>query len=368
MKLLRDRYWAVLLAGGQGERLWPWSRRAVPKQFLTIMGRRSLLQAAYARVTRLVPRDQVYVIGNAAHAPLIRRQLPGLPRRRLVGEPMGRNTAAAVGLGALLIGREDPGAVMLVATADQVIEPAAGWIDCVRAAAQVATEDVDRLVCIGIPPTSPVTGYGYLVPARGRRRIRGHRLWAAPLAQYVEKPSRAVAQRLIRRGAFWNSGMFVWSVPAIARALQRNLPQVIRALVTMMHAEVGTPAFAAQLRRAYRRLPSISIDDGVMETAPDRWMVSAPFTWDDVGSWASLWRHLPRDRDGNAVRGLHAGLETRDTLVFGEPGHLIGTIGVHDLIIVQQGDTTLVAHRSRAQQVRRLVACCQEEPAWRQYL
>ncbi len=367
MTIPRSRYWGMLLAGGQGERLWPWSRRAQPKQFLPIAGRESLFQAAYARLAHLVPRDQIFVIGSAAHATLIQHELPRLSRRRLVAEPIGRNTAAAVGVGALLIGREDPGAVILVMTADQVIEPATAWVDCMRAAAHIALQDVDRLVCIGIKPTGPVTGYGYLVPGP-RHRISGSRLWAAPLTRYVEKPPKATAARLIRRGAFWNSGMFVWSIPAIARALQRSLPGITRPLVKTLHAEVGTAAFDVQLAQLYRSLPSISIDYGVMEQAIDRWMVPAPFRWDDVGSWTSVAQYLPRDQAGNAVRGTVLSLDTAGTLIMGDPHRLIATIGVRDLIIVQHGDVIVVAHRSQAQQVKQLVARCQQEAAWQRHL
>lgn len=367
MTLQRRQLWAVLLAGGQGERLWPWSRQACPKQFLPLVGRQSLLQAAYARLTRLVPRGQVFVIGGAAHAGLVRRQLPRLPRDRWVGEPVGRNTAAAVGLGALLIGREDPGAVIVVATADHLIAPTSQWAACVRAAAGLALEDVDRLVCLGIRPTSPHPGYGYLVPSRARRRLPGGR-WAAPLARYVEKPSRRMAQRLIRAGAYWNSGMFIVSLPAIARALQRHLPAIARALVSTIRAQVGTRAFAAELRRAYARLPSISMDYGIMEHAEDRWVVPATFGWDDVGSWTMLWRWLPRDGAANAVRGLHAGVATRRTLVVGEPGRVIATLGVKDLVIVQRGDATLVASRAAAPRLKTLVTRLHQRPAWRRYL
>lgn len=360
------RYWGLLLAGGSGERLWPWSRRGCPKQFLAITGRRTLLQASYARLRRLMPRDQIFVIGSAGHAALVRRQLPRLPAGRWIGEPIGRNTAAAVGLGALLIGREDPGAVMVVVTADHVIEPDSGWVATVRAAAHLALEDVDRLVCIGIPPTAPVTGYGYLVPSRRRKRVGS--LWTARLGRYVEKPSKAVAQRLIRQGASWNSGMFVWTIPAIARALQRYLPSLPRGLVTTVRAEVGTAAFRAQLARLYRRLPSVSIDDGVMEQADDCWMVPARFRWDDVGSWASVWRYLPNDRRGNAVRGPHVGVRTTRSLVLSDPDQLIATLGLRDLIIVRHAGATLVAHRSEVQRIRQLVARCQQKPRWRRCL
>ena len=368
MKIPRERFWGVLLAGGHGERLWPWSRRDYPKQFLTVTGHRSLLQAAYDRLTQLARPGQVLVIGNGANTDLVRQQLPRLPRDRWVGEPFGRNTAAAIGTAAYLIGREDPGAVMVVATADHVISPAAKWIECMRAAAAVALEDVDRLVCIGIRPTEPATGYGYVLPGPGRRRMPGATRWTAPIARFVEKPPRAVAQRLIRQGALWNSGMFVWSLPAIARALQRHLPQLTRALVRTIRAEPGTRAFTAQLTRVYRQVPPISIDYGVMEHAADRWVVPSSFTWDDVGSWTNIWQYLPLDPHGNAVRARHAGVETKNTLILGEQGHLIGTIGVKDLIIVQSRGVTLIAHRSQAQRVRQLVARCQEESRWRQHL
>ena len=359
MIIPRGRYWGVLLAGGQGERLWPWSRRDLPKQFLPITGGRSLLQLAYARLAQVMPAGQIYVIGNAANARVVRAQLPALSSKRWVGEPVGRNTAAAIGTGALLIGREDPGAVMVVATADHVIAPAQRWAECVRAAGQIALEDVDRLVCFGVPPTAPATGYGYLIPTREHRRMASGRVMAAPLARFVEKPSARVAKRLIRRGALWNSGMFVWSIPAIARALQHHLPEITRGLVLTVKAPVGTRAFGEQLSSVYHRIPSISIDYGVMEQAIDCWMVRGTFAWDDVGSWTSAARYLEHDRDGNAVRGRHLGLDTRRTVIVGEPDRLIATLGVRDLVIVQHRGVTLVASRAKAQRVRELVAQAQ---------
>lgn len=364
MNIPRSRYWGVLMAGGQGERLWPWSRRDLPKQFLKITDGRSLLQHAYARLQQVMPADHIYVIGSAATARLVRRQLPALSSRRWVGEPVGRNTAAAIGVGALLIGRDDPGAVMVVATADHVIEPASRWAECVRAAGHIALEDVDRLVCFGVPPTSPMTGYGYLVPALGggfgkrrpHHRFASGRVTAWPLARFVEKPSARAARALIRRGALWNSGMFVWSIPAIARALQHHLPQITRGLVLTVKAPVGTQAFHEQLAAVYRRVPSISIDYGVMEQAIDCWMVKGAFGWDDVGSWTSVAHYLTHDREGNAVRGRHIGLDTRRTVVVGDPGQLVATLGVNDLIIVQHRGVTLVAARTKAQRVRQLVA------------
>lgn len=367
MRVARDRYWGLLLAGGYGERLWPWSRRACPKSFLTVTGGRSLLQASYDRLRALVPSDQIFVIGLAEHARLIRQQLPTLLRRRWVGEPVSRNTAAAVGVGTLLIGQEDPGAVAFVVTADHIIRPTARWVACLKAAAELAIEDVDRLVCFGIRPSAPTTGYGYLIPGSGRRRLRAG-LWAAPLARYVEKPAPALAQLLIRQGALWNSGMFVWSIAAIARALQRCMPKLTRGLVQTIRAQVGTPAFDRQLKQLYRGLPSVSIDCGVMEQTPDRWMIPATFTWDDVGSWASLLKYLPSDAKGNAVAGPHVGFETENTLVFGESGHLVATVGVRDLVIAHWRGVTLVARRAQAQRVRELVGACRKERRWNRFL
>ncbi|MBI4313673.1 MAG: mannose-1-phosphate guanylyltransferase [Candidatus Omnitrophica bacterium] len=364
MSIPRERFWGVLMAGGQGERLWPWSRRNCPKQFLAIGGRNSLLQAAYARLNHLMPADHIFVIGNAEHAGMIRKQLPQLSKKRWVPEPVGRNTAAAAGLGALLIGREDPGAVMVVATADHVIAPAEKWAQCARAAGTVALEDVDRLVCIGIQPAHPATGYGYIDLKPDRKKIPGSGLWAAPIKRYVEKPNLAGAKKLIARGAYWNSGMFVWSVPAIARALQRCLPELTRGLVKTIHAQVGTPAFARQLKRLYGTIPSISIDYGVMEHAPDCWMVPGNFAWDDVGSWSNLRRYLTEDRDGNAVQGLHVGVDTQDCLVFSNHGQLIATAGVKNLIVAQCGDVTLVADPSRTQEIKKLVNRCLQNPKW----
>jgi mannose-1-phosphate guanylyltransferase len=344
---------AVIMAGGGGTRFWPRSRQKKPKQFLTLTGERTLLQQAYDRIESLVPAERTWVITAALHQQEVSRQLDALPRDQVVGEPCGRDTAACIGLGAALIAARDPGAVMLVMPADHVIEPAREFGRAAHVAEQMAEEHPSALITFGIPPTCPATGYGYI--QRGPEAAQRQGIAVFRVQAFREKPSADLAERFLASGEyFWNSGIFVWKAATILEALRGNQPKLFAA-VRRIADSWTTPARDQILQREYEALEKISIDYAVMEQAQEVLVVQAPFRWDDVGSWLALERMHPQDAEGNTVLATHAGLHTHDCVIVADKGHLITTIGVDNLLIVQDGDATLVADRREEAAVKQLV-------------
>ncbi len=342
----------LIMAGGGGTRFWPRSRLKRPKQFLRLTGERTLLQQAFDRIEGPVPSANTWVITADQHREEITRQI-SLPPDQVVGEPMGRDTAACIGLGAALVLKRDAQATMLVMPADHVIEPIQEFRRAVQAAEQMAEEHPTALITFGIPPTYPATGYGYIQsgPAVGQRQG----ISVCKVQAFREKPSRDLAERFLAAGEyFWNSGIFVWKAATILNALQERQPKLHSAVQRIAEAW-NTPDREAVLRREYERLERISIDYAVMEHAKHVLVVQAPFRWDDVGSWLALERMHPQDADGNTVLGLHCGLKTKGCVITSDAGHLIATIGVENLLIIQDGNATLVAHRSEEGTVKQLV-------------
>jgi mannose-1-phosphate guanylyltransferase len=344
---------ALIMAGGGGTRFWPRSRNRRPKQFLTFSGDRTLLQGTLDRIAPLVPPERCWVITGAAHVAEAANQLPELPGDHVVGEPMGRDTAACIGLGSALVARNDPQATLIVMPADHVIEPAAEFQRAAEAAAQFAAESAVALLTFGIPPSYPATGYGYI--HRGEEIGRRNNVPVAKVRAFREKPDADTAERFVQSGEFyWNSGIFVWKVAAILGELRRQQPSVYSAIERIVEAWT-TPARDVVFRAEYEKLAKISIDYAVMENAAQVLVIRAPYQWDDVGSWLALERRNPQDAAGNTVQGLHCGIETGDCVIAGEPGKLIATIGVNNLLIVQDGDALLVADRREEATVKQLV-------------
>jgi mannose-1-phosphate guanylyltransferase len=341
------------MAGGGGTRFWPRSRQKRPKQFLALTGERTLIQQALDRIEAAVAPERTWVITAAMHREEASRQLPALPHNRVIGEPCGRDTAACIGLGAALIARQDPTAVMLVMPADHVIEP----VEEFRRAAQVAEAMVEQhpggLVTFGIPPTYPATGYGYI--HRGQEIAGRHGVPVYQVVAFREKPSPDLAERFVASGDyFWNSGMFVWKAATILSALRERQPRLFAAVQRVAEAWETSEA-ARILQREYEGLERISIDYAVMEHAKEVLVVQAPFRWDDVGSWLALERMHQQDGDGNTVLATHCGLHTRDCVIVGDADRLIATVGVDSLLIVQDGNATLVADRREEGTVKQLV-------------
>ncbi|MFO0808836.1 MAG: mannose-1-phosphate guanylyltransferase [Gemmataceae bacterium] len=344
---------ALIMAGGGGTRFWPRSRAAKPKQFLALAGDRTLLQQACDRLEAQVSPENTWIFTAEPHRAEAARELPQLPATQVVGEPAGRDTAPCIGLAAAVIHRRDPNAVMLVTPADHVIEPAQEFRRALQAAALTAEEHPDALVTFGIPPSFPATGYGYIHRGAEVAQRQGVPIYA--VNGFREKPGFDLAEQFVAAGDyFWNAGIFVWKTTAILHELQEQRPELAAAVGRI--ADVwDTPRREEVLRREYPVAEKISIDYAVMEKARKVLVLRAPYKWDDVGSWLALERMHPQDADGNTVLATHAGLNTTHCVVVGDPGKLITTIGVSNLLIIQDGDALLVADRREEGTVKDLV-------------
>jgi mannose-1-phosphate guanylyltransferase len=343
----------TIMAGGGGTRFWPRSRTRRPKQFLKLVGERTLLQQAADRIEALVPPEQTWVITSALHKDEAIRQLPALPPDRIVGEPCGRDTAACIGLGAALIARQDPKAVMMVMPADHVIEPTQEFCRAAHVAEQMAEEHPTALITFGILPNYPAVGYGYIHRAAEVAHRQGIAVYK--VEAFKEKPDIELAERFVASGDyFWNSGIFVWKVATILAALKERQPKLHAAVLRIAEAW-ATPERERILAREYEALEKISIDFAVMEHAKEVLVVQAPYRWDDVGSWLALERMHPQDGHKNTVLATHSGINTSGCVIVGDAGKLITTIGVSNLLIIQDGDATLVADRREESTVKALV-------------
>jgi mannose-1-phosphate guanylyltransferase len=351
--------YAVIMAGGQSTRFWPLSRRHAPKQLLSIKGRYTLLQDTARRLLPLTGWQRLLVVTNAQHAAEVRRQLPQVPAAHVLVEPVGRNTAACLALAAAWLHANVGDALMVVVPADHVIKDAAGLRRTLRAAADLAMRR-DCLVTIGVPPTQPETGYGYLEVGAAIPAAPPGACW---VRRFHEKPAAAAARRYVASGRhLWNAGMFVWKTSVFRAALARCLPEVHDVLDDVWRAPRGA---ARRLRAAYARVQSVSVDVGVMQPisalragargaeVPRVAVVRADFDWIDVGSWAALDAVWARDANGNVAIGKVLPIDTRGSVVYC-PQHLVALIGVDNLIVVESNGALLVCARDRAQDVRQI--------------
>lgn len=349
---------AVIMAGGSGTRFWPQSRGTLPKQLLKLAGRRTMIQETVSRVSPWIDHERVMVVTNAVQADETIRQLPEVPVENILVEPAARNTAPCVGLAAVHLLEKDPEAVMLVMPADHVIGPTEVFHQAVEQANRIVTEQPGQFVLFGVPPTYPSTGFGYI--ERGEA-LAGAGEKAFRVAAFREKPDEPTARRYMESGQFyWNCGIFVWRAEQILSALAHYEPEMHDHLI-QIREKIGHVDYEAGLHADFPKMKSISVDYAVLERARDVCVLEAPFEWDDVGSWQALTRLLGIDDDQNTIDGPHVGIETRGCTVRDTTGtHLIGTLGVEDLIIVHTPDATLVARKGDENAVKRLIELIRE--------
>ena len=345
--------YAILLAGGSGTRFWPASRRSRPKQFLPIVGERPMLAETAARLEGLVDPEHTLVVTTAEQLDEVHAALPQVPRGNVLAEPQGRNTGPCVALAALEVGRRDPHAIQVVLPADHVIRPRESFQRTLRAAARAAADD-PALYVFGIHPSFAATSFGWIHAGAVETIADGIAVHA--VERFVEKPDLERARQFLEHGGYyWNSGMFVWSSSAIARALERHMP--------LAFARLSLALDGAGLARAYSELASESIDVAVLERAERVRMLPIDYFWSDVGSWDALLDVGAPDAEGNVRCGgvTLAAHEATGCIVHGERDALVALIGVDDLIVVHTGSTTLVCRRDRAQDVKALVERLRDE-------
>lgn len=353
-------YYALIMAGGTGTRLWPVSRRHRPKQSLKLVGDRTMFEHAVDRIAPLFQPEHILVVAGSEHVPDLASQAPELPPENFIVEPVGRGTAPAIGLGAIHLQQRDPEAVMAVLTADHFIADVERFRSVLDVAEEVASQGC--LVTLGIEPSSPSTGYGYIQQGQALDVIEGFDVFH--VERFTEKPSEQIAVEMVESGEYtWNSGMFIWQVERIMEEFQAQMPEFYVKLAEV-EATLGTNGYSATLNRLWPQVAKEAIDYGVMEGAEDVAVIPVEIGWSDVGSWGSLAALLAdmggRDDGGNVIVGEHAGRDTKDTLVFGSD-RLIATIGLRDMIVVDAGDAVLVCPMDREQEVRDLVRYLERE-------
>ena len=344
---MQDVY-AVIMAGGSGTRFWPLSRRAWPKQFLSLAEQNeSLLQATVRRIRGLVPSERILVVTSERHSEATRQQLPELPPDNVLAEPAARNTAPCVAWAAAHVSKRAPGAVMMVLPADPHIGDEAAYRALLTRAASAAENG--GLVTIGVTPTRPETGYGYI--ECGAELGEG----VSKVQRFVEKPDLARAQEFVRDKRFlWNSGMFFFRADRVLEEYQRQLPD-LHAFALAYREQSAAAAAHSFVTERYAGLTSISIDHGIMEHALDVRVVPGAFGWYDIGSWTTAWELAPKDAHGNALLAETSVVESNNCYVRAKPGKLVALIGVDDLVVVDTEDALLIMPRERAQDVRRVV-------------
>ena len=359
---------AVILAGGRGTRFWPRSRTRTPKQLLNIVGSDTMLEQTAARLAPLFPPSRQWIVTNSEQAASVRKQMPGVPASHILAEPIGRNTAAAIGLAAahLLhagLGKEND-ALMAVLPADHYIAKPQQYRKIVRAALHVA-HAAGSLVVLGIPPSRPETGFGYIEKGRGKA-IDADGAPVFSVRRFTEKPELALAKKYVSSGNYyWNAGMFFWRVSTFLGNLEKFLPKTHDALMALA-GEIGTPRYARALARIYPKLENISVDYAILEpattraAAPSVFVLPADVGWSDIGSWAAVYELLARKSGENVSAGQHVAHDAHGNF-FWSPKKLIAAIGVHDLVVVETEDALLICPRDRAQDVGKIVKWLESE-------
>jgi mannose-1-phosphate guanylyltransferase len=345
---------AVIMAGGVGTRFWPKSRGRSPKQFLEILDQGTMIENTLERVKPLVAQKDVFVVTNAQQVDMLLKLVPWIPTQNVLAEPLGRNTAACIGLAALWIERIDPEGLMVISPADHIVKDSEEFSRILRLALRVADEK-DALVTIGIKPTHPETGYGYIQSAEeeiDRNEYRGEGVYR--VKTFAEKPNLETAERFLKSGDFfWNSGIFLWKARVILREFELHLPDLYEQL-REVGKTIGTPMYQQTLEHAYRIIRSISIDYGIMEKAGNVFVVKGDFGWSDVGSWDEVVRLTVKAADGNSLKGRAFVFDSKNNYI--DAGNkVVAALGIEDLIVISTDDALLICKKGKSQDVKEVV-------------
>lgn len=339
---------AVIMAGGVGSRFWPRSKEKSPKQLLNIFGDRTMIQETVSRLDGIVDKENIYILTNKVQKEEIIKQLPYIPPENIIDEPFGRNTAACIGLASIIIKSKAENALTIILPADHIIKDIEEFHKTIKQAAEFADKS-GGLVTIGIKPSRPETGYGYIQIEENEVANNVHKVYT-----FAEKPNYATAVRFIESGDFyWNSGMFIWRVDAVLNEIEKYMPDLFEGLNELTPA-LKTAGFNQKLVNVYGKLRNISIDYGIMEKSRNVYLTKGEFSWSDVGSWEEVYQLSDKDENGNAIVGNVFTEMTVDSYIF-SPEKFTSVIGVDNLIIINSDDALLVCRRDQSQEVKKIV-------------
>ncbi len=340
--------YAVIMAGGVGSRFWPRSKKKTPKQLLNIFGTNTMIQETVERLKGIVPEENIFLITNKVQRDEIIKQLPDIPAENVIEEPFGRNTAACIGLASVIVKSKCADAVTLILPADHIIKDIDDYHRTLKEAAEFA-QNSKGLVTIGIKPTRPETGYGYIQMEEKEIADHIHKVYT-----FAEKPNYATAVRFLESGDFyWNSGMFIWHVDAILSEIEKYMPDLHEGL-DELKPSLNSPQFNETLANVYGKVRNISIDYGIMEKSQNVYLIKGEFTWSDVGSWEEVYQLSGKDENGNAIVGNIFTEMTVDSYIY-SPDKFTSVIGVDNLIIINTHDALLVCRRDKSQDVKKVV-------------
>lgn len=356
-----DHVFAVLLAGGGGTRLWPKSRNQTPKQFLKLTGKDTMAQIAANRIAKVVPWERIIVVTNKKYVADIQAQLPQVPADHIIAEPEKRDTAMAMLSGALFAANLDPEAIVVNSASDHVVANEHEFVRVMNTAIEAAA-DGQHLVTVGITPTGPETGFGYIKIRDAYRKADGMTIFHVD--SFTEKPNSATARAFLSTGKyFWNANMYVWSVPALVQAFEQHMPDMLKAATPLRNVQPAE--FHKNLPEAYAQAPSISIDYAISEKAQNLVLIPGDFGWNDVGDWKVVYELGKKDLQGNVIIGDEeqhrtVAINSQHNLIHTD-GRLVGLVGVDDLIVVDTPEILLIASQDRSQDVKKIVERLKEE-------
>lgn len=340
--------YAIIMAGGVGSRFWPRSREKMPKQLLRIFGENTMIQDTVQRINRIVPGENIFIVTNKSQKDEIKKQLPQLPSENVIIEPFGRNTAACIGLASIIINNFNSDAVTVVLPSDHIIRDVDAFTDIIKKAIDFAYES-KGLITIGIQPTRPETGYGYI--QREEKEIAEN---IFKVKTFAEKPNYQTAEKFLESGDFlWNSGMFIWRVDVILEEIKKYMPELYEGLEKLQN-HLMKDDFHKQLELVYGMLRSISIDYGIMEKSDRVYVIRSTFGWSDVGSWEEVYQLSHKDENGNSIQGNCFVDEVKNSYIFSE-NKFTAVLGLENVIVINTEDAVLIANRSHSQDVRKVV-------------
>lgn len=360
-----DNLSAVIMAGGSGKRFWPLSRQKMPKQFLSFFESKSLIEVTIDRMAKIVGMENVFIVMGESQIPIFQEIMPNFSTENLIAEPCARDTAAAIGYSAVVISKMRPGSTIITAPADHLIDDDDSFQNIIKTGAKLA-KNTGCLLTIGIKPSYPATGYGYL--EIGEKISGEDSINAFEVKSFREKPPERTAESYLKSGNFfWNGGIFIWQPSVILEEISKHLPMMHKKLMDIRLA-LNTADWYMHAKQIFPQIEKISIDFGVLEKSKNILMIKGDFFWDDIGSWTSFGSYLKKDENGNGVKGLYVAEDTNNCLIVSDSEKLTALSGVHNLIIVNTKDVTLVCDRNDDQGVKKLVEKLSESSEMSRFL